>query len=89
MKVEIVRNEKNQPVGWEMSGETPEEIKKLAIIRDLQFWGLDETVIVYDGRREGDDATYNPGILTWKQVKETSRYKQGENEKLIEGPVDI
>jgi hypothetical protein len=73
MKVEIVRNDKNQPIGWEMSGETPEEIKKLRIIRDLQFWGSEETAIVYDGRRQSDDANHNPGILTWKQVKETNQ----------------
>ncbi len=75
MKVEIVRNEKNQPVGWEMKGENEEEIKKLSIIRDLQFWGVEETVITYEGRRESDDKNNNPGILTWKQKGETNSFK--------------
>jgi hypothetical protein len=67
MLINILKNEAGKSIGWEMSGENPEEIKKLGTIRDLTFWGVDDTVIEYNGRRESNDAEGNPGILTWKQ----------------------
>lgn len=69
MIVNIIKDEHGKAVGWEMSGENPEEIKKLGTIRDLQFWGYDENVIQYNGRRESDDKNNNPGILSWKQKR--------------------
>lgn len=67
MKVDIIRDENGKAIGWNMTGETPEEIKKVGIIRDLQFWGFEETGIVYAGREDGDDKAGNPGTLKWKQ----------------------
>ncbi len=55
MIVDIIYDEENNPIGWEMSGENPDEIKKLRAIRDLQFFGLEETAIEYSGRRLTDD----------------------------------
>ncbi len=69
MIVDIIYDEENNPIGWEMSGENPDEIKKLRAIRDLQFFGLEETAIEYSGRRLTDDKNCNPGILSWKQEK--------------------
>jgi hypothetical protein len=76
MFVTILYNDKNQPIGWEMSGENPAEIKKLGAIRDLTFWGYKDTAIKYDGRKNSDDANNNPGVLTWKQAQHTSSYKK-------------
>lgn len=67
MNIEIVRDENNKPIGWEMSGENREELDKLCIIRDLQFFGFEETSIKYAGRRESNDSDDNPGKLTWRQ----------------------
>jgi hypothetical protein len=67
MIVELLRNEDNKVIGWQMTGESPEEINKLKYIRDLSFWGSGDTAIDYNGRRESDDANNNPGILSWKQ----------------------
>lgn len=72
MIVEIITDENGQPIGWSMQGENKEEISKLAIIRDLQFFGFDETNIKYNGRKESDDKNGNPGILSWKQKKHCS-----------------
>ena len=69
MLVEIIRDEFGRAIGWTMKGEDAEEISKLGTIRDLQFWGLDDTVIVYNGRSESNDAENNPGILKWIQHK--------------------
>lgn len=88
MKVELVRNDIGHAVGWEMSGETPEDLKTLRMIRDLQFWGMDDYVIEYDGRREADDAVGNPGILKWIQRIETSRFKAKQSLDLGDDDMD-
>jgi hypothetical protein len=67
MKVEIIKDDQGWAVGWSMQGENKEEIAKLATIRDLQFFGFDETGIDYAGRKESDDINGNPGILSWAQ----------------------
>ncbi len=69
MIVELIRDEDGRPVGWSITGDTPEEIKKLGIIRDLQFWGTNEYAIDYAGRTNSDDANHNPGTLNWKQKR--------------------
>lgn len=70
MKVEIIYDENTKaPIGWELSGENKDEIRKLGVIRDLTFWGSGEYAIEYAGRRGGNDAEMDPGILSWKQKK--------------------
>ena len=66
MKVELIKVE-GLVIGWSMEGENPEEIQKVCAIRDTQFFGFDQTAIVYSGRKGGDDK--NPGVLSWKQRK--------------------
>jgi hypothetical protein len=72
MNVQLIKDENGRAIGWSMQGENPEEISKLAIIRDLQFFGFDESAIKYDGRKDSDDKNNNPGILSWKQRKHCS-----------------
>jgi hypothetical protein len=67
MKVEIIKDDKGFAIGWSMQGDNEQEINKLATIRDLQFFGFDDTAIKYAGRKESDDENGNPGILSWKQ----------------------
>lgn len=38
----------NKPVGWEMRPVTPEEQEIVAIIRNLQYFGLEDGVIRYN-----------------------------------------
>ena len=75
MEVEIIKNNQGQAIGWTMKGESKEEISKLAIIRDLQFFGFEDTAIKYDGRKGGNDAIGNPGTLSWMQKRFTSDAK--------------
>lgn len=70
MKVEIIKSISGQPIGWQITGETPEENEVVSIIRDLQFYGFKETSIKYAGRFNVDDKNKNPGTLTWMQEKE-------------------
>jgi hypothetical protein len=69
MIVNLIKNEDGIVIGWSMTGESEEEINKTRYIRDLSFWGFDDTAIDYDGRKESNDTTNNPGILSWKQKK--------------------
>ena len=75
MKVELLKDENGKAIGWSMQGENPQEIEKLGIIRDLQFFGFDDTAIRYDGRKTDhltkEEMINNPGILSWKQRKFT------------------
>lgn len=64
MRVELVKKD-GFVVGWTLEGENPEEIAKLAVIRNLTFFGMGDTRIVYDGRTGGDNSKGDPGILKW------------------------
>lgn len=67
MKVEIIKNDKGQAIGWSMEGENKEELNKLCDIRNLQFFGYGDTAIEYNGRKGGDNMKGNPGVLSWIQ----------------------
>jgi hypothetical protein len=67
MEVNLIRSKSGEIVGWEMKADIPEELSKLRVIRNLQFFGFDDTAIVYNGRKDGDDKEGNPGTLSWKQ----------------------
>lgn len=69
MKVELIKNKKGNPIGWTMDVESPQEQEILNTIRDLQFFGMDDTSIKYDGRTDYDDNNHICGKLHWKQKK--------------------
>ena len=47
--VHLVCNANNEVIGWEMRPTTPEEQKIAGAIRDMQFFGLDDTYPSYNG----------------------------------------
>lgn len=57
------------PIGWSVKGETQEEKYVVNTIRNLQFFGFDDTDIVYDGRTEGSKDSSDAGTLHWVQKK--------------------
>jgi len=71
MKVKIIRKE-GVAVGWTIKANKKKEINIVNIIRDLQFFGLNETAIVYDGRVGGTEKS--AGKLHWVQ-KQHKRFK--------------
>ena len=75
MQVTIIKDKDGQPVGWTMVGENRREIDKLIDIRNLQFFGVDETSIKYNGRTGGSDKDHNPGTLSWIQKRFIIREK--------------
>lgn len=64
MKVEIIKKD-GEPIGWTIVGETQEEKYTVNTIRNLQFFGFDETSVKYGGRTGSgyEDA----GKLIWVQ----------------------
>jgi hypothetical protein len=49
MKVEIVKSETGAPIGWNIIRESEEDDNTLAVIRNLSFFGFNDTKIMYDG----------------------------------------
>ena len=47
--VHLVYNTDNKAIGWEMRPTTPEEQKIATTIRDMQFFGIDDTYPSYNG----------------------------------------
>jgi hypothetical protein len=71
MEVKLIKVE-GCVVGWSMEGEI-EEMKKG--YQRHQFFGFEDTEIVYAGRKGGDYVT-DPGVLSWKQKHDTSSPKK-------------
>jgi hypothetical protein len=69
MKVILKRLESGEPIGWEISAESEEEITIVNTIRNLQFFGFNDTNIVYKGRTGGTSDYTNAGTLHWIQKK--------------------
>ena len=67
MKVEIIRNENQEAIGWSIEATTEDEKSIVNTIRNLSFFGFDDTAIRYNGREGGDD--YYAGKLKWCQKK--------------------
>lgn len=80
MKIEIVLNEKGNPIGWDIIPETTEDDNTIATMRDLQFFGIDDTSIRYDGMVLLDDEVGkelgNIEKLCFKQKKHTRAENQ-------------
>ena len=66
MIVQIIRDEDNKPIGWSIKGETPKEKLIVNTIRNMQFFGYEDTAIEYAGRTDSDDANHDAGTLAWK-----------------------
>jgi hypothetical protein len=77
--IHIIKDEQGNPIGWEMIPTTLEEQKTVATVRDLQFFGFDDTAIVYDGLTlidpEKGKTTSNLLKLKWIQKKESFSFK--------------
>ncbi len=69
MNVELIKDENNKVIGWEMTASTEEEIAVVNSIRNMQFFGYDDTAIRYAGRKNGSKDYSDAGTLMWKQSK--------------------
>lgn len=71
--IHLIKDEKGKTIGWKLNPITKEEQETAAAIRDLQFFGHDDTRIVYDGLTLLDESIgkelYNIESLTWIQKK--------------------
>ncbi len=47
--LQLLYDDQKKPIGWEMAPNTQEERDIITTIRDLQFFGFDDTRIMYNG----------------------------------------
>lgn len=73
MKVELIIVD-GKAAGWTIKGETDREKQIVNTIRDLSFWGFDETRIVYNGRSEYTDE--DAGRLYWIQWQHKTKIRE-------------
>jgi hypothetical protein len=71
--ITLIKNEKGESIGWKLSPVTEEEQLLVGTIRDLQFFGLGETAIKYDGLelidQEKGKELGNIKAVSWIQKK--------------------
>lgn len=56
MKIELVKHE-GKTVGWTIIAETTEDKLTLGTMRNMEFFGMDENSVEYDGVSSEDDET--------------------------------
>lgn len=57
MKIEFIYKDHEKRVGYKLIAETEDDHIKLAAVRDMIFFGFENTRIVYDGREMTPDDT--------------------------------
>lgn len=71
--VHLILDENQKPIGWELRPITEDEQTIAGTIRDLQFFGFDDTKIKYKGLALIDDTTGkvhgNVKSVSWIQAK--------------------
>ncbi len=71
--VHLIKDEQGNTIGWEFKPITEEEQLIAAKVRDLQFWGYNETEIEYNGLKLIDPkkgkTLGNIESLSWLQRK--------------------
>jgi hypothetical protein len=54
--IHLIKDEQGNSIGWELKPTTDEEQKIAGTIRDLQFFGFNDTAIEYDGLKLIDES---------------------------------
>ena len=71
--IHLIKDKDNTPIGWEMRPTNDEEQLIAGTIRDLQFFGMDDTYPEYNGLKLIDDskgkALGNLKSISWLQKK--------------------
>jgi hypothetical protein len=84
MKVTLTKVD-GKTVGYQMEAESHEDNLILGSIRNMQFWGFNETSLKYDGMVEDPNKPNHVQSLKWAQKQHTSCYQDGiQNEKNFE-----
>ena len=78
MKVEITRNADNKVVGYKLIKESDADYETIERIRDMYYWGLNDQVIVYNGRSSTPGTDYTCELRFC-----TEEHKRIEKEKFM------
>jgi hypothetical protein len=77
--VHLIKDKDGKSIGWELRPINEEEAQIAGTIRDLQFWGIGDTAVVYDGLRFKKDSTDQKAIdiksVGWIQKKHSVGYE--------------
>lgn len=74
MKIELVKNDAGNTVGWQIIAETKQDKLRLGSMRNMLFFGFGDSVVEYDGwRADPKDKKYVQSLhfATKKHIKET------------------
>lgn len=77
MKIELVKHE-GKTVGWTIIAETTEDKLKLGTMRNMEFFGMDDNVVQYDGvSSENDEAGASYATKLHYATKAYQKIKRG------------
>lgn len=82
MKVELIKVQ-GIPVGYKLVAETPQDEITLNNIRNLQFFGMDDTALDYNGRIDNAESG-NVKEVSWVQKINCSAHRSNNNLEPIE-----
>lgn len=68
MKIEIIKDNIGQAIGWKIIPESREDQKTLGTIRNLSFWGFDETKITYNGIKASEIKVDGKQVLVVDEI---------------------
>jgi hypothetical protein len=78
MKIELTRNNDNKIVGYKLLREDTDDSNVIECVRDMLFYGMDDSVLIYDGRNTDDNS--NTIELRWA----TKAHVKEERKKILE-----
>ena len=72
MKIVLIKDSKNKTIGYTIEGETKDEKLIVNSIRNMHFFGMDDSRIVYNGREKNPNELEYAGKLIFKQKNHTN-----------------
>ena len=67
MKIALIKDSENKTIGYTIEGETKDEKLIVNSIRNMHFFGMDDSRIVYNGREKNPNEPEYAGKLIFKQ----------------------
>ena len=72
MKIALIKDSENKTIGYTIEGETKDEKLIVNSIRNMHFFGMDDSRIVYNGREKNPNEPEYVGKLIFKQKSHTN-----------------
>lgn len=69
MKIELIKNDKGQTQGWSIIAENKEDKLTLGTMRNIEFFGMDDNAIEYNGMKSEDGYAIKLNYATKAYIK--------------------